>query len=391
MAVADQREKNSFHSQAPPRGEEAKCDLREELTIKAKLITYLVPVAVFILRVGCQIEGRLREILASHRPREPPSFPRPTFTTLLSAVGRTMAVHFDSNSYPIRIDNHALCCMVNAPHHFEDLKLIDVGEVEGNKSGLDIKGTGTFKFKIKDNNGMTHKIIIPNGLHVSDLKRCLLSQQHWVQDAKDNYPRPKGTRMSQDDEFHYRHWGQAKCQKLIPYNPLTNVPIIYTATLLRAYRAFATTFEAMEAPFFQRERVLQFPGRGRTIDKREFVPEKFLAEENVNYQKNMLASEGANTEDRMVKTANLLLSPLQEKPSRVTRQGLLTFDPSPPTEVAGDVQLLAANKWPCSCNGITALVTLPSQSSNSSPSTARFQRSLPRCCLPSMLAAFSAQ
>ncbi len=45
--------------------------------------------------------------------------------------------------------------MVNAPHLFEDLKLGDVGEVEGTKSGLDIKGTGTFKFKIKDNNGMT--------------------------------------------------------------------------------------------------------------------------------------------------------------------------------------------------------------------------------------------
>ena len=46
--------------------------------------------------------------------------------------------------------------MVNAPHLFEDPKLGEVGEVEGIKSGLDIKSTGTFKFKIKD--GMTHKI-----------------------------------------------------------------------------------------------------------------------------------------------------------------------------------------------------------------------------------------
>jgi hypothetical protein len=38
--------------------------------------------------------------------------------------------------------------MVNAPHLFKDLKLGDVGEVEGIKSGLDIKGMGTFKFKI---------------------------------------------------------------------------------------------------------------------------------------------------------------------------------------------------------------------------------------------------
>jgi hypothetical protein len=125
--------------------------------------------------------------------------------------------------------------MVNAPHHIKDLKLGDVGEVEGIKSGLDIKGTGTFKFNIKDDNGMLHKIKIPNSLYVPELKRCLLSLQHWVQEAKDNYPRSKDTRMSQDDEFYYVHWGQAKCQKSIPYNPLTNVLILYTTTLLRAY------------------------------------------------------------------------------------------------------------------------------------------------------------
>jgi hypothetical protein len=143
--------------------------------------------------------------------------------------------------------------MVNTPHLFEDLKLGDVGEVEGIKSGLDIKGTGTFKFKIKDNNGMTHEIKIPNSLYIPELKRCLLVPQHWVQEAKDNYPRPKGM---QDNEFYCMYWGQAKYQKSIPYDPSTNVPILYTAVLLRSYLVFATTFEAMEAPFFQQERVL---------------------------------------------------------------------------------------------------------------------------------------
>ncbi len=98
----------------------------------------------------------MREILASHRLRELPSSPRPTFTALSSAINRTKAIQFDSNSYLIGIDTHASCCMVNAPYLFKDLKLGDVWEVEGIKSGLDIKGTATFKFKIKDNNGMMH-------------------------------------------------------------------------------------------------------------------------------------------------------------------------------------------------------------------------------------------
>jgi hypothetical protein len=133
------------------------------------------------------------------------------------------------------------------------------------------------------------------------------------------------------------YWDQAKFHKSIPYDPLTNNPILYTTALSYAYCAFATTFEAMEAPFFQREKVLQFQGQGRTVNKPKLVPEEFMVEENVNYPKDASASEGANADDRTVKTANLLLPPLQEEPSRVTQQGPLTFDPSPPTKEAEDV------------------------------------------------------
>jgi hypothetical protein len=89
-------------------------------------------------------------------------------------------------------------------------------------------------------------------------------------------------------------WGQAKYRKLVPYDPLSNVPIMYTAALLCANRAFATTFEVLEAPFFQWEKVLQLPGHGCTIDEPNLVPKEFVAEENVNYQKDVSASKGAN-------------------------------------------------------------------------------------------------
>ncbi len=124
-----------------------------------------------MFRVGCPVEGWVRELIASHRPRELPSFLGPNFTTLLSAANRTRAVCFNSDSYPIGIDTHALRCMVNAPHLFKDLKLGDVGEVKGIKSGLDIKGTVTFKFKINDDNSMMRKIKILNSLYVPELKR----------------------------------------------------------------------------------------------------------------------------------------------------------------------------------------------------------------------------
>jgi hypothetical protein len=84
--------------------------------------------------------------------------------------------------------------------------------------------------------------------------------------------------MNQDNESYYLNWGHAKYRKPVPYNMSTNVPILYTAALLRAYHAFATTFEALKAPFFQREKVLQFPGCRRSVDKPDIVPEEFVWE-----------------------------------------------------------------------------------------------------------------
>ncbi len=110
-----------------------------------------------------------------------------------------------------------------------------------------------------------------------------------------------------------------------------------------AYCAFATTFEALGAPVFQREKALYFLGCGCTIDEPDLVPEEFVAEENVNYHKGMSASEGSSADNRTVKTSNLPLPSQEEEPSRVLCQGPFTFEPSPPTEEAKDVQLAAAD------------------------------------------------
>jgi hypothetical protein len=184
MAVANQREKNSFYPQVPPQEEEAKRAFANRIDYQSK--TQDLP----CLSRGLCLQswllcGRTVEGVTCLSPSKgAPIFSN--FTALSSVVDRTRAVHFDSDSYPIGMDTHATRCMANAPHIFEDLKLGDVGEVEGIKSGLDIKGTGTFKFKIKEDNGMTHEIKIPNSLYVPELKRSLLLPQHWVQEAKDN-------------------------------------------------------------------------------------------------------------------------------------------------------------------------------------------------------------
>jgi hypothetical protein len=57
---------------------------------------------------------------------------------------------FDADSFVIGIDTFASITLGNHPDQFEDLKMHNDTEVEGIKGGLDIQGTGTFKFHIED-------------------------------------------------------------------------------------------------------------------------------------------------------------------------------------------------------------------------------------------------
>jgi hypothetical protein len=63
-------------------------------------------------------------------------------------------------------------------------------------------------------------------------------------------------------------------QKTVPFQPKTNVPVFYTASSSRSYCTFAATFEAMEAPYLRREKVLEFPGRRDLMD--DIVPDEFV-------------------------------------------------------------------------------------------------------------------
>ncbi len=146
------------------------------------LLTYLFPAAFAAFKVGCCIESFLRRFLG-------PPICDPTCLALQSESMLQLVsplVRFDSDSYPVGVDNHASKCMANAPHLFEDLCLNNnKGQVDRINSGLDIAGQGTFKFNITNGNGKPHTIRIPDSLYVPNLKRCLLLPQHWVQEAGD--------------------------------------------------------------------------------------------------------------------------------------------------------------------------------------------------------------
>ncbi len=169
--------------------------------------------------------------------------------------------------------------MINKAYLLEDLRLNKTkGQVSGISNGLAIAGKGTFKFTIKDNEGTHHTIRIKNSLYVPDMRRCLLSPQHWAQEAGDEQ-----TWMELKRQWPYDcvlSWKGGK--KTISHQPSTNAPVFYTASSSTRYRAFTTTFKAMEASFFQREKVLQYPGCRDLMDNIDDA--EFIAEENLNYK-----------------------------------------------------------------------------------------------------------
>ncbi len=276
----------------------------QDKKIKKKLPSYLVPALFAAFKVGCRVENKLRRFLH-------PIQRAPRFLALQGALLANPAVRFDSDLFSIGIDNHASRCMANAPHLFEDLHLINnAGEVNGIGNGLAIKGKGTFVFSLEDNIGKIHTIKIPNSLYLPGFRQCLMSPQHWVQEAGDEQ-----TWMGNFEHDYVLNWhGGGK--KTVLFDPTTNTPIFTMAPLPLAYRAFATAFEALEAPYYQKETVLQYPRHNLMDNKPALVPEEFVAEENLNYKKDMSVDEGVDSDHDTVKTSHLPAPPNDEPPSQ---------------------------------------------------------------------------
>jgi hypothetical protein len=218
-------------------------------TSDATMQTYLFLVLFTAYKVGCRVEVFLQRFSG------PPTWAHShlAFQSEATLQSASPPVRFNSDSYPIGVNSHASKCMANKARLFEDLRLNkDKRQVNGISDGLAIAGEGTFKFTIKDDEGKQHTIRIKNSLYIPDMRRCLLLPQHWAQEAGDEQ-----TWMELKRQWPYDcvlHWKGGK--KTIPHQPSTNMPVFYTASSSMCYRAFASTFEAMEASFFRQEKVL---------------------------------------------------------------------------------------------------------------------------------------
>jgi hypothetical protein len=103
--------------------------------------------------------------------------------------------------------------------------------------------------------------------------------------------------------------------------------------------------EACEAPFFQRETVLQVPGCTLMMENAEITPEEFVAEEDFHQgNRNKLIDDKVNKDNKTLCTPNVPDPPdKMAAPDKSIHRGPLTFDPLPPIAVDEDVALAAAD------------------------------------------------
>jgi hypothetical protein len=295
------------------------------------LRAHLFALTIALLKAGCCVELSLGNL---HHPHHA------WFTALQGTHGNPWSnqVRVDSDSFPIGVDNHASYCYVNSPHLLDNLVLSNKGSVDGITDGLPIKGKGTFKFTIGDDNGRWHNNHISESFYLPGIMKCLLSPHHRAQTAAN-----KKTWMGNFDDCCILLWNRG--QKTVPFSTRTNVPTFFTAPSLRTYQTFAATFEACEAPFFQWETVLQVPGCTLLRENAKITPEEFVAEEDV-HRDNMkqLIDNKVNEDDETIHTFNVPDPPDETAaPDKSICHGPLIFDPLPPIAADEDITLAAAD------------------------------------------------
>jgi hypothetical protein len=72
---------------------------------------------------------------------------------------------------------------------------------------------GTVEWEIEDDNGMAHKIRIPNTIYSAANRNRLLSPQHWAQGAHDRYPIRYGTWCATYDNRIELYWDQQRYKR----------------------------------------------------------------------------------------------------------------------------------------------------------------------------------
>ena len=161
--------------------------------------------------------------------------------TAREANDRPCSILFDTDSHQIVIDNFAYGCISPNRDHFINYKASEVQECKSIALAVKIEGRGTLKFRIDDDDGITHSITVPNSVHIPDLPMVLVSPQHWVQQTSDE---TKSTSSVKSTILNF----QGK-MKTIPYSMQSNTPSFCSTSMTFHYQYFVLMVDHRSAAY----------------------------------------------------------------------------------------------------------------------------------------------
>jgi hypothetical protein len=133
---------------------------------------------------------------------------------------------FDSDSFLIQVNSGASRSISNCKAHFKSLEPIDpkgshkISSLTGEDSP--IKGKGTLKWKIEDDDSAVHMIRLKDSLYIPAFKTCLLYTQHWSQSTNDHLPQRNGTWQALFSDKIVMYWDQHQYKKTVSWDSCTN-------------------------------------------------------------------------------------------------------------------------------------------------------------------------
>jgi hypothetical protein len=199
-------------------------------------------------------------------------------------------MHFDTDSYDILVDN---CCSQSITNSLQDFikppKISDMWIRGLNGQTITQTKVGTVRWRIHDDAGRIHSILLPNTYYSPHAERRLLSPQHWAQIAKNG----RGTKCTTYHDAIILEWDNQKFKRTIPINHKTrNVGIITRPAEVTEYLQECEKYE-------KKHQVIAFP---TNIEKDDELPvvtgdEEELAE-NDTTSTQLIQSEGVETKER---------------------------------------------------------------------------------------------
>ena len=84
-------------------------------------------------------------------------------------------------------------CITNNWNYFIEPPTPIQTHLKGIGGSIQFTHSGTLRWTIEDDNGLSHTITLPGSYYAKDIPFRFLSPQHWSQVSKDHKPKPNGT------------------------------------------------------------------------------------------------------------------------------------------------------------------------------------------------------